>query len=667
MDTTAAIFAVAVLVPVAASLAAIPLKPWPRLQTAFGAGGAITGAVAGLYCAVQALLSPAPATWNAPWSMPLGSLSMSMDALSALFLIPLFVLFGLGALYAVEYLRPIPQGRNAAIPWFYYNTLGVSMALVVVAANGLLFLVSWEIMSLSSFACVLHDHEKEGSREAAWIYLIATHIGAAFLLIFFLVAGAGVGSLDFSSIARHTFSPALSGLLFAIGLVGFGSKAGFVPFHVWLPKAHPAAPSHVSALMSGIMIKMGIYGILRSMTLLGHVQAWWGFSLIAIGSVSGVLGVLLALGQHDLKRLLAYHSVENVGIIALGLGAGVLGVSYGIPQLAFLGFCGALLHVVNHAFFKGLLFLGAGSVIHATGTADIDALGGLIRKMPLTAAGFLVGSVAICGLPPLNGFVSEFLVYAAAIKGIGAHNGPVFAMCALSVASLALIGGLAVACFTKAFGTVFLGEPRTAAAAHGEAGPYMVIPLFVLAAFCGIIGLAFWKLVPVFAQPVCILTSLPKADVVSELSTFAPSLSGIAIGCVLFLACTGAVYLLRNRLLNKRTVGASPTWDCGYTVPGPRIQYTASSFAQPIVLFFRHVLGPVQTKHMPASTFPKGWSFHSHVPDLLLDNVYTPMFRLAGGTLSKLRWLQGGRTQAYVLYITITLIALLLWNFVWPR
>ncbi len=666
MELVAAMFGAAVAAPILTALAALPLSRWPRLQSALGAGGAIAGSSAGLVCSIAVLLTHAPIAWSSHWSMPFGSFSFSADALSALFLVPLFVLFALGALYGVEYMEQ-SHSRNAGVPWLFYNILGVSMALVVVAANGLLFLMAWEMMSLSSFACVLCNHEKEESRQAAWIYLIATHIGAAFLLVFFLVAGSGAGSLDFVSIAHCRFSPAIAGLLFALGLVGFGSKAGFVPFHVWLPKAHPAAPSHVSALMSGIMIKMGIYGILRSMMLLGHIQAWWGFSLVAIGCVSGILGVLLALGQHDLKRLLAYHSVENIGIISLGLGAGALGVAYDIPGLALLGFCGGLLHIVNHALFKGLLFLGAGSVIHATGTADIDSLGGLAKKMPVTAVAFLVGSAAICGLPPLNGFISEFLVYAAGIRGFCAHNGPVIAACSLSMASLALIGGLAVACFTKAFGTVFLGEPRTAVAVRGQSGGLMLVPMLLLAAFCFAIGMAFWLLIPLLADPVSLLTSLSKTEINSSLQSYALSLRGISSGCALLLAFTGALYALRSGLLSRRTVGSSPTWDCGYTAPGPRMQYTASSFAQPIVSFFRLALGPVVEKRMPPSVFPKGWSFFSHMPDLLLDKLYTPLFRFTGRLLSKLRWLQGGKIHTYVLYIALTLIAILIWNFVWPR
>jgi hydrogenase-4 component B len=544
---------------------------------------------------------------------------------------------------------------------------------VVCSANGLLFLVAWEIMSLSSFFLVLHRHEEKESLDAAWIYLVATHIGAAFLLGFFLFAASQTGSLDFASFRNHAFPPVIAGVLFAAALVGFGSKAGFVPFHVWLPRAHPAAPSHVSAMMSGIMIKMGIYGILRTLTFFTDFQSWWGFALVTIGCVSGVLGVLLALGQHDLKRLLAYHSVENVGIIAMGVGAGVLGVCYDIPLLAVLGFLGGLLHVVNHAFFKGLLFLGAGSVIHYTGTGRLDELGGLIKKIPSTAVCFLAGSIAICGLPPLNGFVSEFCIYAAGYFGLGSSSIPPFTFSAAILVSLALIGGLAAACFTKAFGAVFLGEPRTAlpAAVGHPIDATMKVPMYALCVLCVAIGMGFPFLYPLAMAPVAIVMGAAAPDLSSAASLLVPGLTGISIGAVLLLVLIGLLALGRRRLLAGKPVTASPTWDCGYGAPSARMQYTSSSFAQPLVSFFRHLLNTRTHKKMPgiesAAAFPAAWRFHSHVPDLFLDNVYTPAFAAVGRVLSRLRWLQGGKVHTYVMYIALTLIVLLLWMFVWNR
>ena len=418
-------------------------------------------------------------TLRLAWDVPYGSLFLQLDALSAFFLLPIFLLCALSALYGSEYLESYQGKKVLAMPWFFLNLLVASMVVVVLARNGVLFLMAWETMALSSFFLVTFENEKEDTRRAGWIYLVASHIGTAFLLVMFILLGKATGSLDFD---RFTASSG-AGLLFVLAVVGFGTKAGFVPLHVWLPEAHPAAPSHVSAVMSAVMIKTGIYGLLRILTLLGPPHTWWGWVLCAIGLTSGILGVLLALAQHDLKRLLAYHSVENIGIIALGLGVGIVGMSVGAPSIAAAGLAGALLHVLNHALFKGLLFFGAGNVVHGTHTREIDHLGGLLRRMPATGVTFLIGAAAISGLPPLNGFVSEFLIYLASFRGAVSLDGSMSIPMLATIPGLALIGGLAAACFTKAFGIVFLGHPRSrdAQGAH-EAGPAMLLPGFVLAA-----------------------------------------------------------------------------------------------------------------------------------------------------------------------------------------
>lgn len=656
------VFFVALILPIATSALGLLFGKHPRFQNRAAACGAVIGSIAGLWCSISTLVTGAPLVWKAAWSMPFGALSINLDSLSAIFLIPLFLLSALCAIYAVEYVGNARDTGHRGNLWFCYNTLVVSMAVVVTASNGLLFLVAWEIMSLSSFAAVLCKHNESESREAAWIYLIAMHIGAAFLLLFFLGASAKCGSLDFSVIAGHSFSRAASGTLFALGLVGFGSKAGFFPLHVWLPRAHPAAPSHVSALMSGIMIKMGIYGIVRSLTMLGSMQPWWGIALVVVGSVSGVMGVLYALGQHDLKRLLAFHSVENIGIIALGLGIGVLGICYNMPLLAALGFCGGLLHVVNHALFKGLLFLCAGSVIHATDTANIDSLGGLLRRMPVTAGAFLVGSIAICGLPPLNGFISEFLIYIAGFHGVHSTSVAVFLLAALTMLSLALIGGLAVACFTKAFGAVFLGQTRSIVSTH-ETGPLMRASMTLLALLCVTVGLGFWLVASMMAKPVSIVSGIAISNVASALSAYARSLQLVALGCAGFMAAAGGLWFLRWKVIGPRNASTSPTWDCGYIAPTPRMQYTSSSFAQPIVNFFRAILAPRATSTGSRAPFARNWKFYSAVPDIAFDRVYIPAFKAVETGLSRLRLFQCGKIRVYVLYIALTLVALLLWNF----
>ncbi len=409
-----------------------------------GTAGAALSCAAGLSAALSALIAGSQSALRAAWPLPVGELHVALDPLSSFFLVCVFLVSGLSAIYGAGYLRADLGKRRLAPAVFFYNLLVASMAVVAIARDGILFLLAWEVMSLTSFFLVTFESEREDVRRAGTTYLIASQLGVVFLFVLIAVLGRGSGTYDFDVLATAgKAAPAIATPGFLLAVVGFGTKAGFWPMHIWLPDAHPAAPSHVSAVMSGVMIKMGIYGLLRILPFLGPPPVWWGAILIAIGAVSGVAGVLHALAQHDLKRLLAYHSVENIGIIALGIGLGLLGQSQGNPSVAFLGFAGALLHVLNHGLFKGLLFQGAGSVLHGTGTRDIDSLGGLSRRMPTTAATFLVGSVAICGLPPLNGFVSEWLIYIGAFRG-GAIFPTRWAVWALAVVpALALIGGLA--------------------------------------------------------------------------------------------------------------------------------------------------------------------------------------------------------------------------------
>jgi hydrogenase-4 component B len=434
-----------------------------------------------------------------------------------------------------------------------------------------------------------------------------------------------------------------------------------MPFHVWLPEAHPAAPSHVSAVMSGVMIKTGIYGLLRTLTFLGRPDPWWGWLMIAIGLGSGILGVLFALAQHDLKRLLAYHSVENIGIITLGLGLGVLGLALNQPVLAVLGFGGGLLHVLNHALFKGLLFLGAGAVLHATGERNIEQLGGLMRSMPWTGTLFLIGSFAICGLPPLNGFVSEFLIYVGAFTGAGLSG---VSLSSIGViAGLAAIGGLAVACFTKAFGIVFLGEPRHTPALQGhEIGWGMRIPMLLLAIGCLSIGLFAPVIISAMNPVIGNVTGLLKNDIAAHLTVVTRPLQQITALSIIFILILGLLIYIRRRLLSGRTVGQSNTWDCGFIRPTARMQYTASSYAQPLTAMFGFFLQTNRKFQAPEGLFPSEAGLHTHTEDVFSQRLFRPLFRGIERLLLHLHWLQQGRVQIYVLYVAVTILALLIWN-----
>jgi NADH:ubiquinone oxidoreductase subunit 5 (subunit L)/multisubunit Na+/H+ antiporter MnhA subunit len=414
--------------------------------------------------------------------------------------------------------------------------------------------------------------------------------------------------------------------------------------------------------MSGVMVKTGIYGLVRALTLLPAAPAWWGWLLVGIGIISGIWGVLFALAQHDLKRLLAYHTVENIGIIALGLGTGLLGASSGSPLLAVLGLSGALFHVVNHALFKGLLFLGAGAVVHATGTRDIDHLGGLARLMPVTALAFIVGAVAISGLPPLNGFASEFLIYQGAFRATTTLGPAGAAPGLLVIGALALIGGLAAICFTKVVGIVFLGEPRTEAAAQAHPpGLLMVAPMVVLAVGCLLVGLfapvVVGSIVPIAAEAVHLPSPVPSS--LASAAT-APLASVVAVGAFLLVAI-GVLSVLRRLLLAGRPVESTGTWDCGYARPTARMQYTASSYVQPATELFRGLLHTRTELSAPSGLFPQTATFHSETPDVCENVLYRPIFGAVGRAIGRLRWLQQGSVHVYAMYIAVTLIVLLIW------
>jgi formate hydrogenlyase subunit 3/multisubunit Na+/H+ antiporter MnhD subunit len=640
----------------AGSVICVSSEKWPAV---LGAGGIILGSLCGVVPAVLVAMGAPPQVLRLAWDVPFGSFYLRLDALSAFFLLPIFLICSLAAVYGTEYLTAYRGIKSSAPAWFFFSLLTAAMVVVVLACNAILFLVAWELMALSSFFLVSFEDEKESTRQAGWIYLVASHIGTAFLLVLFVLLGKSTGSLDFD----HFNAVAGAGILFLLALAGFGTKAGFVPLHVWLPEAHPAAPSHVSAVMSAVMIKTGIYGLLRILTFLGGSQAWWGWTLCLVGLSSGIVGVLLALAQHDLKRLLAYHSVENIGIIALGLGIGLIGLSHGAPFIAVVGFAGALLHVLNHGLFKGLLFLGAGNIAHATHTREIDFLGGLLRRMPATGTTFLVGAVAIAGLPPLNGFISEYLIYLASFKGLFSLDSPSRVPLLITISGLALIGGLALACFTKAFGIVFLGQPRSNCVANAhEVKLAMVAPGVALAAGCILIGLFGAIVVRTMGALIANVTGLPLTEVGQYLAEGANSISRISYFGAALIGLAAALSFGRAMALKRRRVSICPTWDCGYLEPSPRMQYTASSFAQPLTENFKMLLQTEQVLDGPLGLFPQRAEFDSHTDDPYKSNIFGPAFYAISCGMAWLRPLQQGKVQLYVLYIAVTLLVLLLWQ-----
>jgi hydrogenase-4 component B len=446
-------------------------------------------------------------------------------------------------------------------------------------------------------------------------------------------------------------------LAFLLAFVGFGSKAGVFPLHVWLPHAHPAAPSPISAVMSGVMIKVGVYGIARVYAMLDGLHPAAGVVVLIVGMISGVLGVVYALGQHDIKRLLAYHSVENIGIILIGLGIGMIGASQGRPLMAALGLGGGLLHVLNHAIFKSLLFLGAGMVIHRTGVQVIDELGSLLKSMKVTGTCFLIGSLAISGLPPLNGFVSEFLIYLAGFQGVALEANLPFALSLAAIVCLAVIGGLALACFTKVVGVVFQGEPRRPLAGNGsEKGAAMLAPMVALAAACAVIGLFPAAFVTLALRAAAVMAPQAAVPAVEPMMAAA---GGITRAALVFVAVVLSVAGLRHLLYRAKTVSHGPTWGCGFTQPNSRMQYTGASFADSILAFFRPV-APVTEDHPPVQgLFPGPTHYHSHVHDIAESHLMRFVVSPVVGMFDRLRWIQHGDIHLYIGYILLAIGVLL--------
>jgi hydrogenase-4 component B len=444
-------------------------------------------------------------------------------------------------------------------------------------------------------------------------------------------------------------------VIFLLALMGFGLKAGVMPAHFWLPAAHASAPSHVSAILSGVLLKIGIYGLLRIAMLLPDLPLACGLLVLVLGVVSALLGVVFALGQHDLKRLLAYHSIENIGIILIGLGLALAGSAAHRVEWMILGMAGCLLHVWNHSLFKSLLFLAAGSVVHAVHTREIDHLGGLAKRMPRSAALFAIGAVAICGLPPLNGFVSELLIYLGLFRAATDPRAG-FSGIALATPALAMVGTLAVACFAKAYGAVFLGTSRTSQASEAHESPSsMVAPMTLLAAFCIAIGFFPILVLPLLDR---VMAAWP-GFVGPRLADLVPHLSLTIMSFSLVLAIAIAVALLQRQ--SRRIPSRSAvTWDCGYAQPRATMQYTSSSFANALVGLFRWVLRPRIHRTPPAGLFPERASFASHVPEIVLDGWLEPLWSGIKSRLASLRVLQQGRVQRYLLYILLALFALLL-------
>jgi formate hydrogenlyase subunit 3/multisubunit Na+/H+ antiporter MnhD subunit len=630
----------------------------PRLTTLLGTGGAIAGCLLGLLPTLQVLLWGGSVSIRTTLDSLHGAFAVELDPLGAFFLLPVLLLGALTAVYGAEYMRTF-RGKSLGPSWFFFNAFLAGMTLVVVARTVMVFLIAWEMMSLSAYCLVTFEHEKPEVRRAGWVYLVATHLGTAALLLGFLLLSGHAGGTEFTAFSDARVSEGWSALIFLLAVFGFGTKAGLVPLHVWLPDAHPAAPSHISALMSGVMIKMGFYGMLRVVSFLGPPAVWWGPTLAGLGLLTALVGIALAVNQRDIKRVLAYSSIENMGLIAIALGVGLWGWANHYPGLAFLGMTAGFLHLWNHALMKGLLFLSAGSIVHGTGTKDIEQLGGLLKRMPRTANAMLVGAVALAALPPLNGFVSKGLIYLSLLRCGLAPANPSGLAALLSVGLVAIVGGLGAIVFVRLIGIVLLGSPRSEAAqtAH-ESSWWMIGPIQCLAVLCLAAAVAPQLEVVLLQRPIDVVLGRGEAPPGSESTTALVGTFGWANVAVLMgvVAVAGLIWMVRRR----REVGS--TWGCGYARPTPRMQYTGGSFAQMMggQLAPRALRSHV-IRQGPQGLFPTAAEFRADCPDPVMGKVYVTFFRQWATRCTRLRLLQQGKIHIYLIYIACTVVLALAW------
>ena len=647
---------------------------------------ALCGTVA---CVMSLTAGPAAAPIQLqllPTLIPYVQFTVRLDPLSAFFGLLVSLLSFALSLYSLGYARGFYGRKNVGVLGAFFNLMLLATTLVVMADNAFFFLMVWEIMALSAYCLVSFEHEKPETRSAGVLYFVMSHIGTGCIMLGFLLlfqaagqASGNYGPETYSFASFHALTQNADWLssgsrdaAFLLFLTGFGVKAGIVPLHTWLPAAHPVAPSNVSAFMSGVLIKTGIYGMTRVFFyFLGTPPIWWGVAVLSIGTISAVLGVLYALMQHDLKRLLAYHSIENIGIILMGFGASLMFLHTNHPLLATLALIAGLYHTINHAVFKGLLFLGAGAVLHATHTRDMEQMGGLAKRMPQTAFFFLVGAVAISALPPLNGFVSEWLTYQSLLQGFGTTDSLLRLMFPIGGALLALTGALAAACFVKAFGITFLAQPRSKAAAQAHEAPLtMLLGQGVLVAACVFLGL----FPTVFLRVLDPLTQQLTGQQISQLLTLANGLvlSGVnqsggtvsTLGITLLGLCLLSLpFVLWLVFARRAKTRIGPTWDCGLKGLTPRMEYTATGFSKPIRMIFKALFRPrreVQREYDFSPYFTTNIRFEAHVEEVFETRIYRPLQRQVLRLSRRMRALQTGSLQAYLIYIFITLLLLLL-------
>ncbi|MGK9477155.1 proton-conducting transporter transmembrane domain-containing protein [Melioribacter sp. OK-6-Me] len=607
------------------------------------------------------LLSGNSYIWNYTFSFPIGKVDFVLDPLSAFFALIILIGSFLASCYSAGYMK-MYIGKNSQLSayLFFFGLMSTSMMLVIVVQNALMFLISWELMSIASFFLVTFEHEKNEVRKAGIYYFTSMQIGVAFLIAGFAWISSLSGSLAFNSF-HEVFRKYnhLTLFFFLMFFIGFGTKAGYIPMHTWLPRAHPAAPTSISALMSGVMIKTGIYGILRIILLMDIIPVSLAYFVLLIGLVTGIVGIANAISQHDFKKLLAYSSIENIGIVGIAIGLGMLGRAYGNDLIAGFGFLGALLHTFNHFTFKSVLFYGAGVVYSQTHTRNIDMLGGLVKYLPKTSIMFLFATVAISGFPLLNGFVGEFFIYTGLAKSFSIQNIGVSIVAVLGISGLAFIGSMAMITFTKLFGLTFLGMNRSEFhnAPH-EKNSLMLFPMSVLTLLMLAVGLLPITIIYLLLKVLPMFSNHFSLNGYFELLSL---INSISISLAIFLLFIVVIYSLRKLLISKRSTKKFKTWDCGYQDVTSRMQYTSGSYAHPFMQLISKLVPIEINVEKESALFPKEASLKSSSRDVSEGLIIQPIISALRKFMDLFSWIQSGRMQQYIIYGLIFLLALLIW------
>ncbi len=596
-----------------------------------------------------------------PGSIITTPIHLQIDALSGWFILVFNFVFITGCFYGLFYMKAYKeQTHNISLHYAVIVLIHASLLSICVIQNSIAFLIAWEVMAVSAFFAVIFEHEKTGTIKAGINYIMQAHVSIVFIMLGFIYIAYKTGSYDFSAIAEYTSThqDAASFALFLFFFTGFAIKAGFVPFHTWLPYAHPAAPSHISGIMSGILIKIGIYGILRMLLLIKTDYTQVGYLILLISVISGLYGVMLAIVQHNLKKLLAYHSIENIGIIGIGIGIGCIGMGSGNQILITLGFAGALLHVLNHALFKSLLFYTSGNVYQALHTLNIEQMGGLAKKMPRTALLFLIAAIAICGIPPFNGFISEFIIYSGLFHWLQSASVISIIAIILSVLVLVMIGGFAMLCFTKAFGVVFSGNTRHKFHHEIKEVPFIQLtPLYLVALFIILIGLFPKIFLNILAKPAGLFAGTTQPLNINPFQNqFFDALQTISWSAWGFVLLIIFIYFIRKTVTKKHKVVISSTWGCGYIAPTAKLQYTASSFVRTYSKLFGTILLFNRKEKEIQGIFPARAHYETRPYDKIEKWLIDAPLHSFKSVLNKFRFLSNGKIQFYILYGLIFII-----------